>query len=83
MVANVWAAGLLIVPVIPICMNMANELTFPLDATSVQGVLMSCAVILGLIISLAATFIAAIGPSYCTMLFGGCCLVGAIFAFFV
>jgi MFS family permease len=33
--SNVWTAGIFMVPCIPICMNFADELCFPLEATAV------------------------------------------------
>jgi|LauGreDrversion4_2_1035121.scaffolds.fasta_scaffold74169_2 MFS family permease len=41
--ANFWFAGLFIVPIIPISMNFADELCFPLEATAIQGILLSFA----------------------------------------
>lgn len=32
---NIYSMGVFLVPIIPICMNFANELTFPEEATSV------------------------------------------------
>lgn len=34
-VLNVYMLGVFMIPIIPICMNFANELTFPEEATSV------------------------------------------------
>lgn len=80
---NVWCAGFFMVPVIPICMNYADELCFPLEATAVQGLLVSFAQFSAFFIAVGGTKIAEIGSDYCVMMFGGCCTIGCLFSFIV
>lgn len=80
---NVWAAGIFIVPSIPVCMNFASELTFPLEATSVQGIIMSSAQIAGFCISLLGTFTAEIHPLFCSMTFAMCVCISGLLSFFI
>ena len=44
---NVYVMGFFLIPIIPISMNFANEVTFPEEATSVQGVLVTCGLLWG------------------------------------
>lgn len=75
---NVCLVGLFIVPVIPVSMNMSQEITFPMEQTVVTGVLMMLGQFSGFVLSIIASFIVVIHSTYALFFFGCCCVVSGI-----
>ena len=64
-------------------MNFANELTFPEEATSVQGILVTCGMLWGFVMQIAGTEIAKSHSIACTEMCAACASIACILTLFI
>ena len=80
---NTILLGIFLLPIIPIGLNFSQELTFPIEPSVINGLLMmsayTCAFLFGLIGSLISTA----GPVWVTFFLGAFCSVSAIVSIFI
>ena len=69
--ANLSLLGIFLVPIIPVSMNFASELTFPIQAATTNGILLMFGQGFGAIWGLIGTPLAKLDPRYMLMLYGG------------
>lgn len=80
---NTILLGIFLLPIIPIGLNFSQELTFPIEPSVINGLLMmsayTCAFLFGLIGSLISTA----GSVWVTFFLGAFCSVSAIVSIFI
>ena len=76
-------AAVFLVPIIPIGINFANELTFPLDETVTQGSMLMLSQAFGFILANICIVLAQIDPTYGVILMAVCAVIAAGCTLFV
>ena len=80
---NIFTAGTLIVPIVPIGLNFSSELTFPQAPTVVTGFVLMTGCIGGFILAIVNSILAQINPLYAIGLMAVLTSIAAIFSIFI
>ena len=81
--ANLLFLGVFLVPIIPVSMNFASELTFPIAPATTNGILLMFGQGTGAILGLVGTPLCSVNPTYMLMLYGILAFVSSILSYFM
>lgn len=80
---NIFAAGFLIVPIIPISINFASELTFPQAPAVITGFVLMSGCVGGFILAIVCSIVAENYPIYAIILMTSLLVIASILSIFI
>jgi MFS family permease len=80
---NIFLIGFLMVPIIPIGINFASELTFPQEPTVVTGFVLMAGSTMGFILGVVNSILAEIDPLYAIALMTGNVFIASILSIII
>lgn len=83
MYVNIFVAGILIVPIIPISLNFASELTFPQSPAVITGFLLMAPCVGGFIITTVCSIISEKHPIYAIILMASLTGIASLLSIFI
>lgn len=76
-------AGVLILPIIPVCISFACEVTFPMQAAMINGGVQLSGHLIGFLMEVIASYLVTVSTLVTLIFFAASGLIGAIFTIFI